>query len=332
MVIIVCLGLTALLQADEIAGLGDRLPAGPFRSLAQTLAQPLQKAAAYVGLNRPAQAVAGIRACTVPTTGSAGGTTTLTGAQPPVTLGQAPSTATAATTPSTPSTTTLAVTTTEPIPVYSTSRPLRIWVGGDSMVEQVGDSLINMATSLSYLDARMTFKINSGLCRPDYFNWPQVMEEAAADFAPQVAVLMFGGNDMQGIVEDGEALTAFSPRWTEAYAGRVAAAIETFTSRGIMVIWLGAPIMRDGRDDTWSRDLDAIYAEVSSRYPRIVHYVDCRALFAGPDGGYAAYLKDDQGKTWQVREPDGIHFTLAGGDWVATEILRVVRAEFVIEN
>lgn len=200
------------------------------------------------------------------------------------------------------------------------------------MVEQVGDSLINMSSSLTYLDVSMTFKINSGLCRPDYFDWPQVMSEAAEQFEPDVAVLMFGGNDMQGLVENGQALRAFTPEWNDAYSRRVASAIETFVARDTYVIWLGAPIMRDAQDDAWSRDLDAIYEEVCSRYPDQVHYVDCRALFAGPDGNYAAYLKDAQGKTWHVREPDGIHFTLAGGDWVTSEILRVIRARFVIES
>ncbi len=333
--LVVCVGLTGLLQSDELMRLGEGLPPGATRDFTLACARPLQAAASFLGFNRPAAAVERLRSSsglrqsttTATLTPAVGHTTLPPGGAATPTTGRSSTTAGSPTTTTTMAPTT---TTTEPPPVYSPAHPLRVWVGGDSMVEQVGDSLRNMAASLEYLDVRMTFKINSGLCRPDYFDWPQTMRDVVADFEPHVAVLMFGGNDMQGIVENGVALRAFTPEWNDAYGRRVAQSLEVFTSTGARVIWLGTPIMRDEKDDAWSRDLNAIYQEVCSRYSEQVDYVDCRALFSDADGAYSAYLQDGQGKTWHVREPDGIHFTLAGGDWVATEILRLMRSHFTL--
>ena len=198
------------------------------------------------------------------------------------------------------------------------------------MVERVGESLINLSDSIKAMKVKMQSKINSGLCRPDYYDWPAVMKEVTGTYDPQASVVMFGGNDMQGMVEDGKALAAWSPEWTKAYGRRVGQVIEILSENGGHVYWVAAPTMRAEQDARWAFDLDKIYRDVCSRYPQAT-YVDAWTLFSDGNGDYAAYLKDDSGRSRLVREPDGIHFTLAGGDRVAADILKKLRTRWVLK-
>ena len=48
-------------------------------------------------------------------------------------------------------------------------------------------------------------------------------------------------------------------------------------------------------------------------------------MFRGPDGGYADYLGIGG---VQVRTPDGIHFTRAGGDMIADKVIKAMQDTF----
>ena len=51
-------------------------------------------------------------------------------------------------------------------------------------------------------------------------------------------------------------------------------------------------------------------------------FIDIHAVLAGPGGGYAQYLKNRSGDSVDVRAPDGVHYSSAGGDLIAARILK----------
>ncbi len=55
-----------------------------------------------------------------------------------------------------------------------------------------------------------------------------------------------------------------------------------------------------------------------------IDYFDTFSAFAGADGAYAAHLPDTDGRMVRVRDPDGVHFTPDGADWVAEAVLRMI--------
>ena len=329
LVLVVGLTLAALLGAGDLVKAGETIASGPWRTVILGVAKPLRRTACFLSLDRLRRWVDALRGYPHGTLGTtADATATNAQALPTSTGATAGIGATTTALPSTTSTTVKPTTSTLLTP--SAAEPLRVWVGGDSMVEQVGDSLINMSDSIRSMKVKMQFKINSGLSRPDYYDWPAVMKDVMATFGPEVSVVMFGGNDMQGLVENGKALTAWSPEWTEAYGRRVGQVIEILSAKGGRVYWVAAPTMRAEQDASWAFDLDKIYRDVCSRYPQAT-YVDAWKLFSDEDGNYAAYLKDASGRSRLVREPDGIHFTLAGGDRVAAEIVKELRKRWVLK-
>ena len=342
LVLVVGLTLAVLLGAGDLVKAGEAIAPEPWRTVVLGVAKPLRRTACFLSLDRPRRWLDSLRGYPYGAPAASTETTTTTRQTPSsstsLTAGTSPTTRTTtmgATATALPSTTSATPTTVKPttstLPTPSAAEPLRVWVGGESMVEQVGDALINRSDSIKAMKVKMQFKISSGLCRPDYYDWPAVMKEVMATYDPQASVVMFGGNDMQGLVENGKALAAWSPEWTTAYGRRVGRVIEILSANGGRVYWVAPPPMRAEQDNRWAFDLDKIYRDVCSRYPQAT-YVDAWKLFSDEDGNYAAYLKDDSGRSRLVREPDGIHFTLAGGDRVATEILKELRKRWVLKE
>jgi hypothetical protein len=89
---------------------------------------------------------------------------------------------------------------------------------------------------------------------------------------------------------------------------------------GRMVIWIAEPPM--GREPLNGEMMliDDLVAGVARS--REVVWLDSRPLFSGPDGGYV-----DNG--W--RTSDGVHFTVAGGDRLASAVLALVRERWPIQ-
>ena len=244
LVMVIAFTLAGLLTGADLRARADGMEPGLRRSAALLGARPLAATSALLRLDRPCGLlVSGAgRAATrswpqgrpvrARRTGRAIGTT-------PGTAGVALD-ASAATTDATTAHDADGTT-----PAVSRDHPLQVWVGGDSMVERVGEALTNRGDKSGLLDVRTVSKVSSGLCRPDYFDWPGVMADVAATQHPDVSVIQFGGNDYQDLVVDGKEVAPFTPAWTKEYERRVAKVVQTLTADGGRLYWLGLPVMRD---------------------------------------------------------------------------------------
>ncbi len=209
-----------------------------------------------------------------------------------------------------------------------------MWIAGDSLVVVPGESLLreiagNRAiTAVDGIDGR----IASGLERPDVFNWFTRVEEVMRKEKPRAVVVMFGGNDdhgfMTGLPEGHEVGSFGSPSWREEYRRRVAVIMDTATSKGAFVVWIGLPISRD-TEQTLRYDVINTIAqmEAEERKGRVA-YLDTYFFFAGEDGGFAQYIEDSSGKLVKMRADDGVHFERAAGDLIAAKVLERLGARY----
>jgi uncharacterized protein len=207
------------------------------------------------------------------------------------------------------------------------AEPLRLWVGGDSMAEIFGRSLVSQAEATGVITPTLHYEVSSGLVRPDYYDWPGALAEDLAAQDPDVVVTFFGANDGQGIVlPDGTPVQQVSdPRWTPEYRRRVGALMDQLRADDRLVVWLGQPPMRDAEFASRMALVNqAAMAEAATR-PWVV-YVDTAPLFGDPDRAFAELLPDASGNPTDMRQDDGIHLTRAGGDRLAAHVLDVVRA------
>lgn len=211
---------------------------------------------------------------------------------------------------------------TEPAPARAvdSSAKLRLWAGGDSLGEYVGNQLLAPLSDRDRTTVDLDFHIGTGLTRPDTYDWAaRINEVMARPEPPEALMFMVGGNDNQPMRAGGQNLAVGSEPWLTEYRARVVAIMDTTRTGASHLWWIGLPPMRDQERDGLARAIDAIVAEEAANRPWVT-FVDLMPRFSGPDGGFAGTLPGPDGQPTVVRAPDGIHITYAGSTWVADGI------------
>lgn len=188
--------------------------------------------------------------------------------------------------------------------------PLRIGVFGDSMADGLYAGLYRDLQHTPNVTVSKFSQVSTGLSRYDYVDI-QAKTRGQLDEQPvDVAVVLFGTNDAQGIELDGMVHAFGTEGWKAAYAKRVTDLVTLLRSRDVAVYWVGLPRMKresfDGR-------MALINGVVSERMRALgVPYIETTGLTSNPDGGYEAYLPNGEGKRTLMRANDGIHMSMAG--------------------
>lgn len=212
-------------------------------------------------------------------------------------------------------------------PEYRTptvQRPVRILVAGDSLMGWIGPAIVKGLPGAP-IDLKEDWQVGTGLARPDVRDWPTTLEQEMRDWAPEVVVVGFGGNDVQDMVADGERVTVGSKAWEAEYQRRVAQVLNAIEGPNRTVYWVGLPLTARSDIERGAPSVArAVRAEIAVR--PWAHYVDTRKALA-PDGRYVEYLPDGAGGSVKVREGDGVHPTLAGAERMVRSLVVAVRKE-----
>jgi uncharacterized protein len=209
----------------------------------------------------------------------------------------------------------------------TSEKPLRLYVAGDSMDQVFGSSLVNLAEATGLVKGKNDYHVSSGLSRPDFYDWPQRLVDQIVDFRPDAAVVLFGANDGQDVLFEGEVLKVGTKAWQEVYARRVGEAMDILTEGGRRVYWVGNPIMKDFRYRERIAMMNHIYEAEAKKHPGVTFVSTWQAL-SNEKGSYAEYLKDENGDLVLMRAPDGIHLSRAGGDRMAGVVLDVIEKDW----
>ena len=210
--------------------------------------------------------------------------------------------------------------------------PLRVLVLGDSVGLDLGQPLVNALSAYgnvaSYLDGR----IDTGLSRPDYFNWPAELQVDLSNQQSQLVVVMVGANDPQGLVTANGSIQFGQPGWDEAYSARVAAFIAEANAAGAHVLWVGMPPMEDPGLDASLKHLNGlVQAQVAQTAQGGAAYLSSTPALGDQHHNYAAYLPDASGAVVNVRTPDGIHLTPGGGARLAKAVIEAMQGSLRIQ-
>jgi hypothetical protein len=206
--------------------------------------------------------------------------------------------------------------------------PLRVYIGGDSIVRDAGDAFLQLAAGSPILDPTLHYENATGLTRPDAYDWPAALVDDMATHRPDVAIILFGGNDSQGIqTPTGEVFqTVSEPGWQAEYARRVGGVMDLLRADGRVVLWVGLPPMREAGFDGRVDILNGIYAGEAERRPWVT-YVDTFPLFGDADGDYVAQGPGPDGSPVDLRQDDGIHLSSPGATVLARALLDRIDAE-----
>ena len=104
-----------------------------------------------------------------------------------------------------------------------------MWIGGDSMASEVGQSLSALGIRRDHADApcRHTRRVDA----PDDSDWPAHPIDVVNQQNPEVMVVMFEANDAEKMKLDGKVYDVSSPEWQAEYRRRVDA-VMTFLTQG----------------------------------------------------------------------------------------------------
>ncbi len=202
-------------------------------------------------------------------------------------------------------------------------KPLTLWVGGDSISQVFGESLVRMASQTGVIAPELDYRISSGLTRPDYFNWPaHLVDVLKGD--PDVVVIIFGANDAQGMELSNGVFQPFDDEWVAEYTSRVVAVMDQLAADPQrIVIWVGQPRMRSDKFDARMQRLNEIYRAQAALRDNVI-FLDTVPLFSDADGRYSAFLTGVDGEVHNMRQQDGTHLSRPGGDLLARAILDVL--------
>jgi len=202
--------------------------------------------------------------------------------------------------------------------------PLRVLIVGDSLGIDMGGPLQNDLANTGVVTATLDARESTGLTRPDYFNWPVELQGDLASARPQVVVIMMGANGPQDFPGPPD-IPFTSPAWNVMYAQRVAAFMQLAGSGGATVIWVGMPPMQNPQLSAEMSDVDAVDQQQAALVHPPVNFLSSWTLLGTAQGAYAPFITNSAGEVVNVRTPDGIHLTPAGGEVLSQLVLNFLR-------
>jgi hypothetical protein len=196
--------------------------------------------------------------------------------------------------------------------VVPAGRTLSIGVFGDSMADGLWAALYRDFRKSGAVEVLRFAQNSTGLTRYDYVDVQTQTQEQLAERHVDVAVVLFGTNDGQGIVADDGKVYAFgTPAWRQAYEARIDALVGLLRSRGAVVYWVGLPKMEKAEMDRRASLLNGIF---QARMAALgVPFIPTVAQTVDEQGRYDAYLSvPGEAHKRLMRAPDGVHMTMAG--------------------
>jgi uncharacterized protein len=206
------------------------------------------------------------------------------------------------------------------LPAPTAADPLRVLSVGDSLGVDFGGPFADDLSATGVVDPVVDAHVDTGLSRPDYFDWPAELQADLTQFRPEAVVVFLGANDPQNLVDAGDAVDYGTPRWDDVYAARVGQFMSEATSAGARVLWVGMPPMADSGLNGEMQVVNGIFQQQAAVHPG-VSYLSSWTVLGTPQGAFTEYLSDASGAPVAVREPDGTHVSPAGADVLSHSVI-----------
>ena len=206
----------------------------------------------------------------------------------------------------------------------SAARPVVIGVFGDSLGDGIWAGLYRQLRDGRNYEVVKFSRAATGLARYDYVNVQERAEEQLSGRHIDIAVVMVGANDEQGIITGRQVLNFNTPQWRQVYGGRIDALVGLLRRHGAAVYWVGLPKMRRSGFDQKSQVLNGLYSSHAQALG--VPFIPTVPVTIDGQGGYDDYLVEG-GHPRLMRAKDGVHMTMAGYLRIASPVSGMIRAD-----
>jgi hypothetical protein len=206
----------------------------------------------------------------------------------------------------------------------------QLFVFGDSLAAGLFAGMSRMAEGDVRLAIDGRFKDDSGLARPEFYDWaaalPKIHERREID----IAVILLGSNDGQDIRTVSGPIQFSTPDWASAYAQRVDAVIKTLKDRAIAIYWVELPPMGPAPLEAEVSYVATIQRDRALREK--IRYIETRKIFSDVNGRFTDQGADPTGRVTRLRTRNGIHFLKAGNNKLGTLVLNAIRRDIEIAD
>ena len=195
---------------------------------------------------------------------------------------------------------------------------------GDALGGGLGAGLSRVTEPGGDYDVSIRFNEESGLARPEVYDWAATVPKILEGNAYDVIVVMLGANDRQ-MIRDGEMRYDFgTPEWAGAYAKQANLLLDQLAASNARVIWVAPPPMRDPDYDAAMKSIAALQKDLVEK--RGMTFLDLRKQFTNPDGTYTDSTTDGAANIVKLRGRDGISFFKAGNNLMGEQVLAAIKA------
>ena len=202
--------------------------------------------------------------------------------------------------------------------------PYRLYVLGDSLGDGAWAGLTRRFKGDKTVQVFRKTKVNSGIVRNDRYDWNRAILQISREHF-QIAVMMFGANDLQSIRMPGKRHHFNTPGWHEHFKDRLDRIIEPLKRKKVAIYWIGLPVVR--RPD-YSRDykiVNDVFRQKMEEHG--VKFIDVWAPFASKAGRFIMHGTDVRGEINVLRHQDGVHFTIPGNEKLASFVEAEIRKD-----
>lgn len=222
---------------------------------------------------------------------------------------------------------------------YSRENPLRILFAGDSQMQSLSEGFKRNIGDNSPFVAQCLAVVSSGFVRDDYYNWPakltSLFNEAKRKAKPfDAVVLILGMNDYQNFFDgNGRLFKKGSSDWERAYIQKIKSLMDILQANVKKIYWLGLPLLRSPRLNEEISFVENCQIKALNQLDKAkVERISLRSLLATKAATYTDRLTLADGKSIVFMRNDGMHYTLAGGSFIMSEVEKYFYRDFYIEK
>ncbi len=219
-----------------------------------------------------------------------------------------------------------------PMRALDHTKPLKLWIGGDSLAGSFGPALGDRVGATGVVSTVVDYKTSSGLWTNDIRNWYQRATDQMSSDNPDAVVFIIGTNDasiVNGVDSNGDKIP--DGTWESEYRLKVDRMMDLLVGPSHRtVFWLGPPTLGTKSLDRGAKALGELMRQEAAKYSPNVTYLDTYKLFSTVDGGYSRTILDENGKEIQARISDGIHFSEDGAQYLARAVFTLIDARWKV--
>ena len=197
---------------------------------------------------------------------------------------------------------------------------------GDSMMRILGREMEKAFKKADVQPAVAFSSLGSGLGRPSAFNWTQKIQELLGEVKPKTVFVCLGTNDRQALEIDNAVIKyETADIWRSTYGTLIGGVMDQLIQGGVTrVVWMLLPDMKDSIAQEHAQLVNAIVTEQAQAENRkdLVTLLDLAPLLSRRPGKYSQYVMSPTGESLSVRDPDGVHLSVAGGKLISQAVLK----------